>query len=83
MPEPLCPNCPLCGGPPLNGIVFGGGTQAFCGNEDCTAWIWDPSRSLDENLLDDGKVTLTETPLPRPDPGDSADETTGTGDDDG
>lgn len=50
MPEILTPLCPLCGQPPM--MVMGGGTQAFCGNDDgCTLLTWDPSLSLDENLM--------------------------------
>jgi hypothetical protein len=51
MPEPLTPNCPLCGEPPM--MIMGGGAQAFCGNDDgCTLLTWDPSKTLDENLMD-------------------------------
>jgi len=64
--ELLCPNCPLCGQPPY--AVFGGGTQALCSNDGCTAWAWDPSRSLDDNLLNASRVEITETPLPAPGP---------------
>ena len=46
------PHCPLCGHPPV--MVFG--TQAFCGNDDCILILWNPSVSLDENLLDAGVV---------------------------
>jgi hypothetical protein len=53
--DPLCPDCPLCGQPPRFAI---GPTQAFCGNDDCTLILWDPSLSLDENLLDAGMVHL-------------------------
>ena len=52
------PNCPLCGHPPL--MVFGGGTQAFCGAGDCPVLTWDPSASLDHNLLNSGFVRLSE-----------------------
>ena len=48
--EFLTPLCPLCSQPPF--MVMGGGTQAFCGNDDgCPVFTWDPSVSLDENLL--------------------------------
>ena len=50
MTEILTPRCPLCDHPP--GMVFGGGTQAFCGNDDCWLLSWTPTLSLDENLLD-------------------------------
>jgi hypothetical protein len=53
MDEPLTPGCPLCGQPPL----FSFGDQAFCGNRNgCTLICWDPSLSLDDNLLDAGVV---------------------------
>jgi len=49
--EILTPDCPMCGHPPA--MVFGGGTQAFCGNEDgCTLICWTPTKTLDENLMD-------------------------------
>ncbi|HEY2088624.1 MAG TPA: hypothetical protein VGH54_21715 [Mycobacterium sp.] len=52
---PKTPTCPLCGKPPL----FAFGTeQAFCGNDDCTLILWNPSVTLDENLLDAGVVRL-------------------------
>lgn len=50
------PACPLCGEPPV--FLLGGGTQAFCGNDDCTLLTWNPSVSLDANLLDAGFVRL-------------------------
>lgn len=59
--EILTPGCPLCGKPPRFAV---GPTQAFCGNDDCTLILWDPSLSLDENLLDAGVVNF---------PGDSND----------
>ena len=52
----VTPDCPFCGHPPA--MVFGGGSQAFCGNEDCTLLKWDPSLSLDENLLDAKMINL-------------------------
>ena len=33
-------------------MMFLGGTQAFCGTGDCSLVCWDPSLSLDENLMD-------------------------------
>jgi hypothetical protein len=54
--RPLTPACPFCGQPPV--FLLGGGTQAFCGNDDCTLLTWNPSLSLDENLLDAGVVHL-------------------------
>jgi hypothetical protein len=54
MTEVLTPDCPLCGHPPV--MMFGDGTQALCGNDDCTLIFWDPSVSLDGNLLDAGMV---------------------------
>ena len=56
MPDTLTPRCPLCDGPPA--IMLPGGIQAFCSNDDCTLLCWDPSRSLDENLMDTGFVHL-------------------------
>lgn len=45
-----CPRCPLCGGPPAP--WFDSPVQAFCDNPDCSAICWNPSRTLDENILD-------------------------------
>lgn len=64
MPEILTPRCPLCDSEPV--MVFGGGTQAFCGNdENCNLICWTPTLSLDENLLDAGVVKF-----PAPEDGD-------------
>jgi len=54
MAEVLTPCCPLCGQSPL---FTASPTQAFCGNRDgCTLILWDPSLSLDDNLMDAGVV---------------------------
>lgn len=50
MSEILTPRCPLCDSLPV--MVFGGGSQAFCGNDDCTLLMWTPTKGLDENLTD-------------------------------
>jgi hypothetical protein len=50
VPRVLTPRCPVCDSPPV--MVFGGGTQAFCGNDDCSTVTWNPAESLDDNLLD-------------------------------
>jgi hypothetical protein len=52
----LTPRCPLCRQPPA--IALPGAIQAFCGNDDCTLLCWNPSLSLDANLLDAGVVHL-------------------------
>ena len=49
MAEILTPRCPQCDSPPM--MVFGGGTQAFCGNDDCNTLTWNPTHSLDQNLM--------------------------------
>jgi hypothetical protein len=48
-----CPDCPLCGQPPIFTIS---GRQAFCGNGNCTLLLWDMSVSRDVNLLNAGTV---------------------------
>lgn len=58
MTASLTPCCPVCSQPPC--MVVAGGSQAFCGNDDCTTLCWDMSRSLDDNLLDIGFVQLPE-----------------------
>lgn len=54
MADLLTPHCPLCDWPPV--MMLPGGIQAFCGNDDCTLLCWNPSLSLDANLLDAGVV---------------------------
>jgi len=49
-----CPSCPVCDQPPL--FVLGGGTQAFCGNEECRALSWDPTLSRDELLARENRI---------------------------
>lgn len=56
MTAPATPRCPQCGHLPM--MVLGGGTQAFCGNEDCSTLTWNPSHSLDENLLNTNFIRL-------------------------
>ena len=46
MTEPVGLSCPGCGNPPF--AVMGGGTQAFCGTEDCPWFTWDPTATLRE-----------------------------------
>ena len=58
MAETLTPRCPLCGQLPV--MIFGGGTQAFCGNDDCAILMWTPTKSLDDNLMDAGVVKLSQ-----------------------
>ena len=48
MAEILTPGCPICGEPPM--MVFGDGTQAFCGNDDCRLLCWNPTVSAAGNL---------------------------------
>jgi hypothetical protein len=48
--------CPLCRQPPM--WLLGGGTQAFCGTEDCKAVTWNPMRTVDENLTDVSFIDL-------------------------
>lgn len=58
MPDILTPRCPLCDQPPA--IVIPGGIQAFCGNEDCDLWCWNPAVSLDDNLLNAGVAKFSQ-----------------------
>ena len=37
-------------------MMFGGGTQAFCGNDDCRLLTWDPTRSAASNLANASEV---------------------------
>jgi hypothetical protein len=55
MTEPLTPRCPLCDCEPM--MILGGGTQAFCGNDDgCRLLTWDPTLSADANLANASEV---------------------------
>ena len=58
MAEILTPRCPVCDSDPV--MVFGGGTQAFCGNDDCSTLCWNPTHSLDKNLMETHFVELKE-----------------------
>lgn len=58
MAEILTPDCPVCSQPPV--MVFGGGTQAFCPNRQCSTLTWNPMKSLDDNLMDTNFVELKE-----------------------
>ena len=49
MAEILTPRCPLCNHLPA--ITIPGGIQAFCGNDDCVLLTWNPTKSLDDNLM--------------------------------
>lgn len=54
--DPAGLKCPLCSQPPR--WLLGGGTQAFCGTDDCKVVTWDPTRTIDENLTDIGFIDL-------------------------
>lgn len=41
-----CPACPRCGQPPAMALSP---LQAICGNEACSALMWNPSRTAEEN----------------------------------
>jgi len=45
--------CPGCGEPPV--FLFGGGTQAWCGTDDCPILTWNPALTLAQ-LNAGGKV---------------------------
>ena len=57
MADILTPCCPLCGGPPV--FMMGGGTQAFCGSDDCRLFTWNPTLSRSENLQSADFIDLT------------------------
>ena len=46
MAEPVGLNCPACHEPPV--WVLGGGTQAWCGTDDCPILTWDPTKTRAE-----------------------------------
>jgi hypothetical protein len=53
--------CPLCG---TRGtyILYGASDQVMCVNDECGAFLWDASATLDEILSDIGTVSWTSTP---------------------
>ena len=56
MTEILTPRCPLCDEPPL--WILGGGTQAFCGSDDCPVFTWNTLESREHFLRTAKHVTL-------------------------
>jgi len=55
----LTPDCPVCKWPP---VMLLGPEFAMCGNLDCKAVSWNPSKTLDTNLLNVHFVELEESP---------------------
>lgn len=53
IPTPVCFGC---GSPPA--LLLGGGTQAFCGSDDCRVFTWNPTKTVDELLENFGVVDL-------------------------
>jgi hypothetical protein len=51
-----CPDCPFCGNPPA--YILPGHVQAWCSNEACEVWVWNPSKTQAENRADAGKIEL-------------------------
>lgn len=43
---PVGLKCPSCSEPPV--MLFGGGTQAWCGTDDCPILTWNPTMTLAE-----------------------------------
>ena len=58
--------CPGCGEPPV--FLFGGGTQAWCGTDDCRWLIWDPTKTLADLTADVQVVDLPAGDGPEPAP---------------
>ena len=53
---PVGLECPGCGEPPV--FLFGGGTQAFCGSDDCRWFTWDPTKTLAELIANAKTIDL-------------------------
>lgn len=49
--------CPFCGEPPV--YLLGGGTQAFCGTDDCPVVTWDPTKTRAELAADMQMIDLS------------------------
>ena len=56
-----CPACPGCGEPP--GLAIPGDVQAFCGNEKCRVFTWNPSITAFENFNDMKRIDLGPGPF--------------------
>lgn len=54
--QPVGMKCPGCGEPPV--VLFGGGTQAWCGTDDCPILTWDPTKTLAELNADSKTIDL-------------------------
>ena len=63
---PVGLKCPGCGEPPM--WLFGGGTQAFCGTDDCPWFTWDPTMTLAELNADAKTIDLSAGDGPEPAP---------------
>lgn len=49
------PDCPLCGHPP---VIIVGTTQAFCEQDTCEVFVWNPTLTPAENLQDAKVIDL-------------------------
>ena len=63
---PVGLKCPGCGEPPV--FLFGGGTQAWCGTDDCPILTWNPEKTLAELNADVQVVDLGGGDGPEPAP---------------
>lgn len=59
--EVLCPRCPQCSGPP-DAFLASVTLPWFCPDETCSGLSWDPTKTLDENLLHTSFVDLPSPP---------------------
>ncbi|HCT78708.1 MAG TPA: hypothetical protein DGT23_19535 [Micromonosporaceae bacterium] len=55
------PDCPACGHPPK---LLVSSAQAFCGNDECNAFCWNPSETPGHQRAHQTHTTLTDTPTP-------------------
>ena len=63
---PVGLKCPGCGEPPV--FLFGGGTQAWCGTDDCPILTWNPEMTLAELNADATAIDLHAGDGPEPAP---------------
>ena len=61
---PVGLDCPGCGEPPM--MLMGGGTQAFCGTDDCPWFTWDPTKTLAELNASATRIDFPGGPDPAP-----------------
>lgn len=61
LPPLKSPDCPVCGHPPK--FMFSS-VQAFCGNDECNGFTWNPSETPAHQRAHQHHILLTDAPAP-------------------